>query len=171
MASTEVLRRLLSLPNGGCQEEAAVRSAMHFWVVLSRAHASVVAREQRDLRRYDLTRAEFGVLDALFFKGPLLIGDIQRKMLVSSSRTTYLIDRLEGRGFVRRSPSLDDRRAVYAALTAKGECFFGEIFADHVRGLAKSLSGLTLEEQNHAAGLLKKMGTGAVRLTQSNADG
>lgn len=167
MANTDTFLRLLSLPEGGPQGEAAVRSAMHLWIVLSRAQASVVAREERDLVRHKLTRAEFGVMDALFFKGPLLIGEVQRKMLVSSSRTTYLIDRLEKRGFVQRRPSPDDRRAVYASLTPEGKRFFQKIFAPHVLGLAKSLSGLTMEEQAEAGRLLKKLGLGAARLTES----
>jgi len=176
MASLQPLQELLSLPEkvtpgaeAAGRDDVAVPSALHLWVVLARAHASVAAREQRDLDRHKLTRAEFGVLDALFFKGPLLLGDIQRKMLVSSGGTTYLIDRLEKRGFVQRSPSPDDRRAVFASLTGAGERFFREIFADHVRGLAKSVSALTLDEQAEAARLLKKMGTGAVRLTESEA--
>jgi len=179
MENLESFRELLSLhalegrplPDGASADEAAVQAALHLWIVLSRAHASVVVREQRDLAPYKLTRAEYGALDALFFKGPLLLGDIQRKLLVSSGGMTYLIDRLEKRGFVRRSPSPDDRRAVYAALTAEGQRFFREIFADHVRGLAKSLSALTLEEQAEVARLLKKMGTGAARLTQSETEG
>lgn len=176
MADPDALRSLLAAPEFGKPpsqsepgDEAAVQSALHLWVVLSRAQASVVAREQRDLLRHELTRAEFGVLDALFFKGPLLIGEIQRKMLVSSSRTTYIIDRLETRGLVRRTPSPTDRRAVYASLTPEGERLFREIFAPHVRGLARSLSGLTLEEQAAAGRLMKKLGLGAVRLTESEA--
>jgi MarR family 2-MHQ and catechol resistance regulon transcriptional repressor len=178
MANLDALRSLLATPGGASplsdsepQDDAAVQSALHLWVVLARAHASVASREQRDLLRYKLTRAEFGVLDALFFKGPLLIGDIQRKMLVSSSGTTYLIDRLENRGLVRRSPSQDDRRAIYATLTDAGERFFREIFADHVRGLAKSVSGLDVDEQTEVTRLLKKLGTGAVRLTDAETPG
>ena len=175
MEKSLAVRKLLSSPTSGNdprsggtpQDEAAVQAAMKLWIVLARAHASVVAREQRDLIRYRLTRAEFGLLDALYFKGPLLLGDVQRALLVSSGGITYLIDRLEKRGFVQRRPSLDDRRAIYAALTAEGESFFREIFAEHVRGLAVTVSGLTLEEQAEATRLLKKLGTSAVRLTES----
>jgi MarR family 2-MHQ and catechol resistance regulon transcriptional repressor len=172
------LRQLLSMPargrpdhEAGLADEAAVQSALHLWVVLARAHATVVAREQRDLYRYKLTRAEFGVLDALFFKGPLVLGEIQRKILVSSGGMTYLIDRLEKRGLVQRSPSRDDRRAIYAALTTQGQAFFREVFAEHVRGLAKSVSALTLDEQSDLTELLKKMGIGAARMTEGDARG
>ena len=173
MADPDLFRELMSrredegpVTETDVPDQVAVQSALHLWIVLARAHASIVAREQRDLVPYKLTRAEFGVMDALFFKGPLVLGDIQRKMLVSSGGTTYLIDRLEQRGFVRRTPSPDDRRATYAALTEEGERFFREIFVAHVKGLAKSLSALSVEEQAEAARLLKKLGTGAARLTR-----
>lgn len=140
------------------------RSALKLWVVLARAQATIAARDQRSLDHHKLSRGEFGVLDALFFKGPLLLGDLQRKILVSSGGITYLVDRLEKRGLVERHPSPDDRRAVYAAMTAAGEAFFREIFPRHAAGLAESLSPLDPEEQTELRRLLKKLGTGAAAL-------
>lgn len=178
MEGRSLLRQLLMVPrcageftDRGGPEEVEVASALHLWIILSRAHDAVASRDQRSLDRHKLTRAEFGVLDALFFKGPLLLGDIQKKILVSSGGVTYLVDRLEGRGLVERSPSPDDRRAVFASLTAEGERFFREIFGDHVRDLVRTLSALDPTERSELIRLLKKMGTGAARLTEAEGRG
>jgi DNA-binding MarR family transcriptional regulator len=46
--------------------------------------------------------------------------DIQRRMLVSKSNVTQLIDKLEAEGLVEREASPTDRRLVYAVLTERG---------------------------------------------------
>lgn len=46
--------------------------------------------------------------------------DVTRRMLVSKSNVTQLVDKLEQSGMVTREPSASDRRQVFAALTPKG---------------------------------------------------
>lgn len=46
--------------------------------------------------------------------------DLTRRMLVSKSNVTQLIDKLEGAGMVRRETSASDRRLVYASPTGAG---------------------------------------------------
>lgn len=141
-------------------------TALRLWVSFARAQDSIVAREQHSLTTHNLTRGEFAVLDALFFKGPLLLGDVQRKILVSSSGITYLIDRLEKRGLVQRQPSPDDRRAVYAALTDEGERYFKTIFPWHANGLAELFSSFTSEEQDLFLGLMQRLSSRAAELLE-----
>lgn len=131
--------------NGGYTAEQ-VWSSLRLWVAFARAHSAIAAREQHTLSKYNLTRGEFGVMDALFFKGPLSLSDIQRKIIVSSSGITYLVDRLEKKGMVKRQPAPEDRRSTFAALTDEGEEFFKGIFPKHVIGLAEVFSDMTNKE-------------------------
>src|SRR3970282_567514 len=57
--------------------------ALKLWVVLARSFRAVEAHAEADIARHDLTLAEFGVIEALHHKGPLLLGDLQRRILVS----------------------------------------------------------------------------------------
>src|SRR3989337_614738 len=82
-------------PTGAASESAL---ALKLWVVLARAHGAIEQRLQADVARYDLTLTEFGILEVLYHKGPLLLGEVQRRILVSSGGVTYLVDRLEGEG-------------------------------------------------------------------------
>ncbi|MHB8766770.1 MAG: MarR family winged helix-turn-helix transcriptional regulator, partial [Deferrisomatales bacterium] len=104
-----------------------------------------------------------------YFKGPLLLGELQRKVLVSSGGTTYLVDRLEQRGYLDRRRSPDDRRAVYAVLTAAGEAFFREIFPQHAQGLVESVSGLSRDEQVEVTRLLRRLGRSAAEQLRPEA--
>lgn len=133
-------------------------------VVLSRAHASVIRHMEEDVARHGLTIAEFGVLEALYHKGPMLLGEVQRRILVSSGGVTFLVDRLEKKGLVERRACKEDRRARYAALTKQGEALIRKIFPEHARCVSRAVSGLAKAERQTAIKLLRTLGTTAEAL-------
>jgi MarR family transcriptional regulator, 2-MHQ and catechol-resistance regulon repressor len=135
-----------------------VEQALKLWVVLSRAHAAVAAHSQADIARHGLTPAEFGVMEALYHKGPLLLGEVQRKILVTSGGVTYLVDRLVAKGYVERQRCPTDRRAAFAALTAEGEALIREIFPAHAAAIHRALGGLNADEREQATALLRTLG-------------
>ena len=137
--------------------------ALKLWVVLARAHAALEQRAAEDVARHDLTLAEFGVLEALFHKGPLLLGDVQKKVLVSSGGVTYLVDRLEERGLVRRKLCEEDRRARYAELTESGATLMRRIFPEHAECIRDAVAGLDSDDQTAAIDLLKQLGLHAAQ--------
>jgi MarR family 2-MHQ and catechol resistance regulon transcriptional repressor len=132
--------------------------ALKLWVVLARSYAAVARAVEKDIARHGLTTTEFGILEALHHKGPLLLGEIQRKVLVTSGGITYLVDRLVAKGLVRREPSPDDRRARYAVLTDEGARLIGGIFPPHAELLTEAMRALTPEEQGTATALLRRLG-------------
>jgi MarR family 2-MHQ and catechol resistance regulon transcriptional repressor len=147
-------------PSGGRTDPATAR-ALKTWVVLARAYAAVARAVEADIARHGLTTTEFGILEALHHKGPLLLGEIQRKVLVTSGGITYLVDRLVAKGLVTREPSPHDRRARYAVLTTAGKRLIGSIFPSHADFLTQTISALTAREQAQATALLRKLGLAA----------
>ena len=139
-------------------------AALKLWVVLARAYISIQDRAAADILRYGMTLAEFGVLEALLHKGPLLLGDLQRKILISSGGITYVVDRLQEKGLVERRPHPEDRRACFAALTKGGEKLTKKIFTEHETCLEQVLSGLDTAQQQQATELLKTLGRAAAEL-------
>lgn len=129
--------------------------ALRLWVALARAHNAVLAHAQDDVSRHDLTLAEFGVLEVLFHRGPLLLGEVQRRILVSSGGITYLVDRLERRGLVERRACPGDRRARLAALTPQGEAFIARIFPEHAARVKAALAGIDKKDKRQALKLLR----------------
>lgn len=131
--------------------------ALRLWVALARAHNAVAAQAQADAARHGLTLAEFGVLEALHHRGPMLLGEVQRRILVSSGGITYLVDRLEKRGLVERRDCPEDRRARFAALTSEGEAFMARVFPEHAARIKAALSGLGKKEKREALRLLREV--------------
>lgn len=132
--------------------------ALKVWVVLARAHNAVSQRAADDVARHGLTLAEFAVLEALYHKGPLLLGEVQKKILVSSGGVTYLVDRLEQRGLVRRKLCEQDRRARYAELTDEGTELMNRIFPEHTDMITEAVSALTADEQRQLLRMMKDLG-------------
>lgn len=139
----------------------ALERALKLYVVMARANNAVNRRVESEIARYDLTATEFGILEALYHKGPLLLGDVQKKILLSSGGVTYTVDRLADKGLVERRECETDRRARYAALTPKGEALIARIFPDHASRIEQALSALTAREQEELTMLLRKLGLAA----------
>ena len=146
----------------------AIRTALRLWVILSRAHAAVAAKGAADIARHGLTLAEFGILEALYHVGPMLLGEVQKRILVSSGGITFLMDRLVAKELVERRCCNTDRRARYAALTPKGETLMAEIFPGHAAAITEAMQGLTEEEQRIAAELLRTLGRTAAGLAEDS---
>jgi len=144
--------------------DEATERGLKLWTVLARAYNAVAAHSRADIARHGLTVGEFAVLEALYHKGPLLLNEVQRKVLVSSGGVTYLMDRLAERGLVERRPCPTDRRAVHAALTPFGEELMRKIFPEHARAMVRAVSGLDEAEQAEAIRLLRKLGLAAAEL-------
>ena len=132
--------------------------SLRLWVIFSRAYAAVGARAQADVARHGLTLAEFGVLEALHHKGPLLLSELKAKILVSNAGVTYLVDRLEKRGMVERRRCDRDRRAYYAHLTAEGSAFVQSIFPEHATAITEAFAVLTDDERALVTELIRKVG-------------
>lgn len=139
-------------------------AALKLWVVLSRAQMAVERHAEADVARHGLTLAEFAIIEVLYHRGPLLLGEVQRKILVSSGGVTYLVDRLEAKGLVERRECSEDRRARYAALTPAGERLVARIFPEHSRNIGRAVAVLTRAEQLQATALLRKLGKAAEEL-------
>jgi len=140
---------------------ATQERALKLFVVLTRASNALHRRINEQIDLHDLTLTEFGILEALYHKGPLLLGDVQRKILLSSGGVTYTVDRLAEKGLVERRECASDRRARYAALTPKGEALISEIFPEHADRITDMVSVLSSKEQAELIELCRKLGLSA----------
>jgi MarR family 2-MHQ and catechol resistance regulon transcriptional repressor len=132
-------------------------AARRLLVVMSRALRSVTAPLRQHLKQWDLSATEFGVLEALYHKGPLPLGELAERMLVTGASTTYTVKRLEERGLLRRRPCAEDQRFVFGELTEAGRALVAEIFPAHAEEIRRAMRGLTRQEKRDAAALLIRL--------------
>lgn len=143
--------------------------ALKLWVVLARAFDSVERHSRASIARFGLGTTEFGVLEALYHKGEQPVCDVQRRILVESSSTTYVVDKLVRRGLVRRRHSTADRRVILLSLTSAGRRLMRDIFPSHAAAIRHAVAALSPREQARAARLLRNLGLGASERLEGNA--
>ena len=135
--------------------------ALDLFIVLSRAYNWVNAHAVRDIRCHGLNPTEFGILEALYHKGPLPLQQVGEKVLISSGNITYAVDKLEQKQLLVRKPSAHDRRVIFAELTPQGQELLATLFPQHAEVIRTAVSSLSPEEQILAIQLLKKLGLAA----------
>ncbi|MDX1646157.1 MAG: MarR family transcriptional regulator [Longimicrobiales bacterium] len=135
-------------------------TALRLWVILARCYATYAKAIAAKVQDYGLTTPQFGTLEALYHLGPLSLGELADKLLVTGGNVTYVMDRLEDQGLVYRFRRPDDRRVIQAKLTPEGRTLVSQVFPGHVSFIEELSRHLTAEEQKTAADLLKKLGTG-----------
>jgi DNA-binding MarR family transcriptional regulator len=129
---------------------------------IRRANALVTNTVERSADTWglsvDLSRARLSLLRAIYFgEGHrLTLNELGRKMKVSRTNITNLIDGLERDGLVQRAINPIDRRLVDAQLTVKG-IDVAEQALPRVAGLMESFSAsFTAEERRLFADLLTR---------------
>ncbi|WP_226038165.1 MarR family winged helix-turn-helix transcriptional regulator [Aquibacillus saliphilus] len=138
--------------------------SLKLFVVLTKAYRSVVDQVTVDIRKKGLNPTEFGVLELLYHQGEQPLQKIGDKILLASGSITYVVDKLEQKGYVTRKPCEKDRRITYASITDDGKILLNEIFPEHWQQIESITDGLTTEEKRQAIHLLKKMGMHADQL-------
>lgn len=132
--------------------------ALGMWVKLARAYHTMQAHADRNIAGFGLTTPQFGAIECLGHLGPMTIGQLCKKMLVSGGNMTVVVDNLEKAKLVERVRDTIDRRKILVRLTPKGRRLFQKIFSEHAEHIAALTSVLTAEEQEELSRLLKKLG-------------
>ena len=152
-------------------KESADSSGVHVWLVLMKARRSMVLHAERSIASLDMCISDFGVLEMLLHKGPQSVGEIGRRIDLTSGSITTAIDRLEQRGLVARAAHASDRRARMVHLTLAGKARITEGFARHKDAMDRAAHRLSIAERATLIELLKKLGTDAERqLTEGDRE-
>jgi MarR family 2-MHQ and catechol resistance regulon transcriptional repressor len=133
--------------------------ALSLWVKLARAADTLAMLTSKDIDRYGLTVSQFGIIETLGHLGPMKIGEICSKKLMTGGNMTVVVDNLEKMGLIERLKDPEDRRASIVRLTAAGEEKFKEMFPAHA-AFVETLIWSSLDENEilQLSELLKKLG-------------
>jgi MarR family 2-MHQ and catechol resistance regulon transcriptional repressor len=170
---TELLegRAVVRRPNVTVRERSGDSSGVRVWLVLMKAHRSMARHAARSIVSLDMCISDFAVLEMLLHKGPQSVGDIGRRVDLTSGSITTAIDRLEKRGLVARAAHASDRRARLVHLTPDGKARITNVFATHKEAMGRAADGLSKTERGTLIELLKKLGTKAERqLTEGDKE-
>ena len=138
------------------------RLALDTLIKLMRATNTVTARLLGPLQREKgITESQLGVLEALYYLGPLTQTQLCGKLLKSGSNLTTVLDNLERDGLVRRERDTADRRVQVVHLTDQGRGLIAEVVPVHAARVERVFAALAPEEQRELGRLCKKLGLAA----------
>lgn len=113
---------------------------------------------KKDVAQSGLNPTEFSVLELLYHKGKQPIQLIGKKVLIASSSSTYVIDKLAAKNYVIRIACPEDRRIIFAELTAEGQLLVETIFPEHEKAINQAFQGVGKQEVEAMIATLKKIG-------------
>ena len=110
---------------------------MAAWKSFLKAHATVVRlleQEMEEEQGLSLTWYD-GLVQLEHQGGRLRMCDLADSVLLSRSNITRLVDRMAGAGLIRREPSPEDRRGMYASITQEGREALRRAWPGHWRSI------------------------------------
>lgn len=112
------------------------------------------------LRPYHLTPSQFNALMIIKHQGQeagLSQSQISKKLIVTESNITRLLEKLEKAGFIAHYAHESDRRVKLIKITQKGSTLLDKIWPGYEKTMAKFSKGLDRQTRRLLAELLKQM--------------
>lgn len=128
-------------------------------VVMRKAFRMIDAKVSESFREFDLTPAQFGVLDVLYAKGRMKVGDLINSTLATSGNMTVVIKNMEKKGWVTRQVCPNDGRAFWIDLTEQGKAVISKALPAHLDKVEDVFAVLSVTEKEQLIALLKKFKT------------
>jgi len=130
--------------------------ALSTFVVFSRAEHAIHEKEMKTIKQSGLTAMQFGVLEALYNKGPLKICEVMEKLLTTSGNITVVVKNLERDGLIRKEQDPKDGRACKLAITEEGKKTMERVLPAHYANIGAIFGALSDEEMRTLKEILKK---------------
>ncbi|WP_400246941.1 MarR family winged helix-turn-helix transcriptional regulator [Niallia sp. JL1B1071] len=139
-------------------EKKDIEQSLKLYIVMSRAYRAINENVNKLITANGLNPTEFAVLELLYHKGDQPLQQIGGKILLASGSITYVVDKLEEKGYLRRIACPTDRRVTFAQITENGKQLIESIFPNHEQRIHEIMSELSQEEKDVAIELIKRIG-------------
>lgn len=106
---------------------------------------------------YELTIGQFAVLEALYHKGDLCVGDLKDKILSSTGTIGVIINNLIKRDLIVKYQDEEDKRRFFLSLTPKGYSLIEKVYPVNEKAILEKMSVLSDEELDNLIEILKKL--------------
>jgi MarR family 2-MHQ and catechol resistance regulon transcriptional repressor len=133
--------------------------ALKCWRFLFRSSGLLKRELSRHARKFQLTEAQFEMMEVLFRKGSMIQGDLVEELQVSYGEVTHLVETLRKKDYVSRRRRPRDRRFVLIGLTSFGKWSMQMIEVLALKIMVDRFAKLTPEEQEEFIRMCGKMGT------------
>jgi MarR family transcriptional regulator, 2-MHQ and catechol-resistance regulon repressor len=127
------------------------------FLLLMQTSKAIQERIRDEMSKNNLSITEFSVLEVLFYQGKQTIQQIGNRILISSGSMTYVIDKLEQKGIIKRNDCREDRRVIHITLTAEGMDMMENIMPKYQDMVASFFGDLNGDESELMVIFLQKV--------------
>ncbi|PAE37857.1 MarR family winged helix-turn-helix transcriptional regulator [Bacillus sp. 7884-1] len=127
------------------------------FLLLMQTSKAIQERIRDEMSKNKLSITEFSVLEVLFYQGKQTIQQIGNRILITSGSMTYVIDKLEQKGVIKRNDCREDRRVIHITLTAEGMEMMENIMPKYQEMVDSFFGDLTDDESQLLVNSLKKV--------------
>jgi DNA-binding MarR family transcriptional regulator len=130
-----------------CPDPAVIAETEEILTHLRVLRRDVLRNPFLEAKRSGLTGPQVTVMAQLFSHGPLTLTALSRQLGMSHSTASGIVDRLEGRGLVLRTPDPSDRRRTQITVTGVVTEYVQELAEGPSGRLATALASATAEQR------------------------
>ena len=131
---------------------------LKIFIGMSRALNKINRATNKVYTKYGLTSAQFAVLEALYHKGDLSVGEVQDKILSTSGTIPVIVKNLEKEGFLEKRNDDKDKRRFILHITQKGRELMDIVYPENEKIIISMMNIWNKEEQEEILKYMKKFG-------------
>ena len=130
---------------------------MSTWIQLLRTYNKIRAKESSYIQSFGLTMNQFQVLEVLYHRGNLSVGEITKLTMGTHGNTTVVVKNLKRDGWIDSSTHEKDKRSSILCITQKGKDIIESLFPDHAKNFQNYFEVLSDDEVDTLFSLLRKL--------------
>lgn len=134
------------------------KTELSVYIGLSRTINSINRATNKLYLKYGLTSGQFAVLEVLYHKGDLSIGDVQKKILSTSGTIPIIIRNLITEGYISKTTDEKDKRMTILHITDKGRKLMDTVYPENEAVILAMMSVWEPQEQEQLLKYLHKFG-------------
>lgn len=131
--------------------------SMKIWIQLFRSFNKIRTKEQKYIQNFNLTMMQFQVLEVLYHRGNLNIGEITSLTMSTPGNITVVIKNLKKERFIDTVHNDKDKRVSILCISSKGKEIIQELFPNHAKNIQEYFDVFTDDEKETMFRLLRKL--------------
>lgn len=112
---------------------------------------------QKHLDPFGITMEQYGILATLWTEEGIALGELSHRVNKDHTNITRIVDKLEKKELIRRSPHPEDRRSTLLYVTDKGRRLREEIRPVAEQVVSQETEGISMKEQQLVRDVLLRM--------------
>lgn len=148
-------------------DPALERDARALYGALSDLMRVYQFRDRDRICCHDISVSQCYALEALVRQGGMTLNDLAAHLYLDKSTASRVIDSLERKGYVARTPHLSDRRSVQLEATASGRDLYRKVEGDILAEETSLLAGFDPEIRRAMTHLIARLARAAAERVET----